>query len=315
MTGAEIAGVGKVVTEAGKAALSEDAGTKAQLARIAENSPEMQAAAKAYAKRVEIRQTIVLRLMQPLGRLAGFSSDYFENQFSDELAEKLTEVPEEAIQPPKPNVAVPAMQALGYSLDEPELKEMYLNLLARASDSRSSAVAHPGIAEVIKQLSGNEARLLAQILAARLTPAIRIKTAISGSSGFQIAHSCIIQLTNLGTGQQATNLDLPGWLDNWSRLGLIEKDFSNHFTDTARYAWRDENPLVLQLREKGLSVQFDNGIVKTTDFGVMFEKAVATDKVAEQASELARMVRQARKAAQSSSNDGETENPPAEPEP
>ena len=65
---------------------------------------------------------------------------------------------------PKASLAAPAMQQLGFSLDEPALKEMYLNLLATASDNRSNSAAHPSFVEVIKQLSAEETQILNTIV-------------------------------------------------------------------------------------------------------------------------------------------------------
>ena len=49
-------------------------------------------------------------------------------------------------------LAIPAMESLGYSMDEPSLKDMYPGLIATATDDRREDAAHPAFAG-IKQLS------------------------------------------------------------------------------------------------------------------------------------------------------------------
>lgn len=309
MSGAEIASAAASgIARGTKKALSEDESTKAQLARLAEDTPEMQAAARAYAKRVEIRQQIVLRVMRPLGRLAGFSQDYFENTFSDDLAEKLAEVPEDQVQSPAPNVAVPAMQALGYSLEEPNLKEMYLNLLANASDRRKASETHPAFSDVIKQLAGDEARILGQILKAEILPMVKVKVTTGG--GHQIPFHNMIELTNAQTGEQVVNPSLSAWIDNWTRLGLVERDFANFFTDAARYEWVEKRPEVVHLRVEGKAVSFDKGLLRATDFGRRFAVAVGSDDRAEADAQKWRAIRKSFEAAPEATSETEEAEPP-----
>lgn len=67
MTGAEI---GAVVGMGGKA-LGEDKGTNDQLLEVARDSTPMKEAAENYAKRIAIRQRVLLQLYRPLARIFG----------------------------------------------------------------------------------------------------------------------------------------------------------------------------------------------------------------------------------------------------
>jgi hypothetical protein len=63
---------------------------------------------------------------------------------------------------------------LSYTFEEPSLKDLYLNLLATASDDRRADQAHPAFAEIIKQLTPDETKLLNSTLRNRDTPMARI---------------------------------------------------------------------------------------------------------------------------------------------
>jgi len=60
---------------------------------------------------------------------------------------------------PKANVAIPALEAMRYSADEPELQRMYVNLLETAMDRETAEKAHPAFAEIMRQLTPDEARI------------------------------------------------------------------------------------------------------------------------------------------------------------
>ena len=54
---------------------------------------------------------------------------YFSERFAQDLGEKASAIPVDQIVEPKASIAGPALQGLAFSYDEPDLKEMYLNLL------------------------------------------------------------------------------------------------------------------------------------------------------------------------------------------
>jgi Abortive infection alpha len=91
------------------------------------------------------------------------------------MGAKVADIPDENLITPPASIAVPALQGLSYTFEEPNLKEMYLNLLATASDDRQADQAHPAFAEIIKQLTPNETLVLNSALRTPATTAARIK--------------------------------------------------------------------------------------------------------------------------------------------
>ena len=73
MTGGEIVVVGNAVEAVGRKALAEDEKTKEVLLRVAEDSPEMRAAARSMAARVAVTERVKLKLYQPFARMVGVS--------------------------------------------------------------------------------------------------------------------------------------------------------------------------------------------------------------------------------------------------
>lgn len=91
---------------------------------------------------------------------ANLTFRYKLEAFEDDLKEKTKNIPPENLQMPPIMIAGPTLEALRYTYDEKELREMYENLLAYAMDSRISSEAHPSFVDTIKQLSPLDAIVL-----------------------------------------------------------------------------------------------------------------------------------------------------------
>lgn len=82
------------------------------------------------------------------------------DEISRLVSEEVKDVPEEKLTDPEPYVAVPAMQAITYSMDCDELKNMYAKLLAKAINVDEKDKVHPAYVEIIKQMSPLDAMSL-----------------------------------------------------------------------------------------------------------------------------------------------------------
>lgn len=80
------------------------------------------------------------------------------------IANKLKYIDENKLIAPPDYVAVPALQALSYSMDSSELRNLYANLLAKAMNTDTSGSVHPAYIEIIKQFSPLDAILFKRIV-------------------------------------------------------------------------------------------------------------------------------------------------------
>lgn len=237
----------------------------------------MARAAKDYAKKIAIRQAISVKIYERVASWFGVANEYFEGDFNQDLAEKLENVPEENIVTPKASIAAPAMQGLAFSLDEPELKELYLKLLASASDNRVRQEVHPAFVEIVRQLSAEETPYLSRLLEAGSLPCIRITSVFkeeTGKSGWAPVLDHVIQTT-----EEVPRLAT--YVDNWVRLGLAEVQYMVAFTNRELYGWVDSHPAVQRLREKNTNpereIDWDLGSLRATALGSQFAQAVGID--------------------------------------
>ncbi len=272
MTGSEIIPVAKAATKA----LSEDSKTKQQLVEIAKDSPAIQAAAESHARQIAVRQALMLKVFSPFRKLVGLPKEYFETDFAHDMGAKLEPIPEEHLVTPKLVVAVPAMEALGYSLDEPTLKDMYLTLLATASDERVREQAHPAFAEIIRQLTAEEAELIGVMLRFSELPIVRIVENVDPNA-FNILRTHVLDLTDDILGPTECPMSSV-YVDNWVRLGLAEVDYLTAVFGEHAYDWADLRPELDELRrqagEGADRIDVQHGYFRRTAFGELFVNAV-----------------------------------------
>jgi hypothetical protein len=228
------------------------------------------------AARTAVVERIKLKILQPLAFLFGIGSDYFADTFPQEMAAKLADVPEENIVTPSPIVAGPTLLALSYMHSESSLKDLYLNLLATASDNRRASQAHPAFAEVIKQLAPDEAVLLKNILVQNIVKIVRIKDLPAlplGSFIIRMTHVLDLVATN---GEKGTNPQAPTWVDNWIRLGFVEVTYAEFSPDDNAYDWVKNRPeyAIEAAKPDVTRIDFDKGLLRVTNFGRQFLRAI-----------------------------------------
>ncbi len=120
--------------------------------------PSAQAAGKVLAFPFEAVNAL---LDQPRRWIA--NSNYRLQETNALIANKLKYIEENKLVAPPDFVAVPALQALSYSIDNEMLRDLYANLLAKAMVSDTRNDVHPAYLELIKQFSPLDAKLYKHI--------------------------------------------------------------------------------------------------------------------------------------------------------
>lgn len=144
------------------------------------------------------------------------------------LAQKLEDVAEDKIVTPEAYVAVPAIQAISYSMDREELRNLYANLLAKAMNSDTKDSVHPSFVEIIKQMSPNDATIFKIISESDLTPLIDLSLKMPKGGNRHYINN-ISWITSYNDNLVRLSLD------NLVRLGLIEIHTGTHYTNDIVY--------------------------------------------------------------------------------
>lgn len=119
-------------------------------------------AAVEAGKTIALPFRVVNLLLAPLTKWVEHGEAKLD-EISRLVSEEVKDIPEEKLTEPEPYVAVPAMQAITYSMDCDELKDMYAKLLAKAINADEKGKVHPAYVEIIKQMSPLDAKALAFI--------------------------------------------------------------------------------------------------------------------------------------------------------
>ena len=204
---------------------------------------------------------------------------YFSEKFQSDLQDKTRTIPVDQIVEPKASVAGPALQGLAFTHEEPNLREMYLSLLATAMDLRVASTAHPAFVEIIKQLESEEAHLLRLMLrASGPLPIVQVRTTTVGVNGWREIATHIMDLRDSESAQPVENPNLPAMVDNWLRLGLVEVDYGKFVVGEERYAWVENRPEYKRLKTENESeekkVTYERGCMIRTALGLKFAAAV-----------------------------------------
>ena len=190
---------------------------------VAEAVPVYQDVVQPAAKEVGSALQTVARtlhvLLAPVSALV-WGYEKISVYVSERVAEKLKDVPSERLRAPEPNIAGPALEALRYTGYLDELREMYAKLLATSIDSATAAQAHPSFVEIIKQLSPDEARLLAYLATRYSVPMIDLRREEKNSSS---GHWVVRNFTLLPYEANCLAPAMgPNYLENLQRLGIVE---------------------------------------------------------------------------------------------
>jgi len=179
----------------------------------------LQPLAKQAGKALETIGRTVNAALSPIKVLVS-GIEWLEKDVEKRLTEKLEDVPQERIQTPHPTIAGPALEALRFAVNEPSLRDLYINLLSTSMDVESAYKAHPAFVEIIRQLTPDEARVIEVFVNQGALPLISVN-AYSDDGNTLIAvlrHFSLI-------GKQANCVCpelIPSYLDNLSRLGIVE---------------------------------------------------------------------------------------------
>lgn len=160
----------------------------------------------------------ILKLVTlPVGVL-GPAADVLYQKYQDFLTESFKKVPEDKRRPPDLNVAAPITQNVMNVFDKNDLKALYSNLLASASNTDACQLVHPAFAAIISQIDSTDVAII-DIL--RRSSLIRYVFVILSSKGTDLIHfpssfSHIVECEN-------DHVDVDSSIINLERLGLIRK--------------------------------------------------------------------------------------------
>lgn len=165
------------------------------------------------------------------------NKEYSIDETKKLLAQKLENVDPDKIVEPEAYVAVPAIQAISYSMNSDELRDLYANLLAKAMNSDTKDLVHPSFVEIIKQMSPLDATIFKIIMERKdsVRPIITISERSKNGGNYPVYENCS-WIEDYSLKMCCTSFD------SLSRLGLIQIPLVG-YTDEHAYVEVINNPL------------------------------------------------------------------------
>lgn len=192
-----------------------------------------------------VGRTVNAALMPIRGLVWGI--EQIEVFVQNKVTRKLENVPPENIQTPDPAVAGPAIESLRFTGHKEDLAELYANLLATSMDKTTAKNAHPGFVEIIRNLSGDEAKILSFLVKAQVAPIVDIRRESKTGKGGIIVSPYV---TTIGYDAGCEHRDLTGtYLKNLERLGLIDIPRDKHLVSDGVYDRILNDPSVKKIEE------------------------------------------------------------------
>ena len=149
------------------------------------------------------------------------------------------------IVPPEPYIAVPAIQALSYSMNSNDLRSMYANLLATSMNADKKWNVHPSFVEVIKQLSPDEAKIL-KSLTKDSYPIIDLRL-VNPNGSFKVI---VRNYTDVADEISEHPNKIFSYLDNLKRLELIEIPVGMRIANESAYKHLEEHSEIKKIHDK-----------------------------------------------------------------
>lgn len=153
--------------------------------------------------------------------------------FRTGLDEKVSAKPADVLSEPKLQVVGPAVEAAKYCLQEPQISEMFQNLIANAADTRYQMEVHPSFAAIISQLSPLDAENLALFLSSEQLPIVEYRL-VNLDESYKIFFADYF-IANPNMTSVDDLLLQAASLGSLVRQGLLEISYTTYITDPDTY--------------------------------------------------------------------------------
>lgn len=196
--------------------------------------------------------------------------------YAREIQRELSSIPEDSIQEPKMSIIGPSLEASKYYFEEEWYRIMFAKLIAGSCDNRKNDIIHPFFVEAIKQITSLDAKIIKSFKDKENQPIAKYRVRFEDKFSDHNYMPYVFILSDV-------NEDLENNLKsiiNLKRLGFVEVDFKNIFTDDNIYLPFKTNPTYLKIKAeiessvdsypKGSLLEIKKGIILLTPLGKAF---------------------------------------------
>lgn len=235
--------------------------------------PAVQQAGKILSFPLEVINALLVR---PRSWIA--NANYKLQETNVLIAKKLENISADKIKAPEDYIAVPTLQALSYSMESQELREMYANLLAKAMYSETADDVMPAYVEIIKQLSPTDIRCFEEIFNNKGKISYKntfVKNVLTGNGYSVLPYISEFDFTDLNTINCS--------IDNLFRLGLLSDvtlppnwEFNNNI-DSNAYGIKHIKNITENLLKENEIIEYEYKTLCSSTLGALFHAVCCED--------------------------------------
>lgn len=194
-------------------------------------------------------------------------------KYHKELDEKIKEIPNEHFIEPSIQTTALSLENSKFCISEEDLRKMFVNLISNSMDNRNSHFVHPSFAEILKQMTSTEARIIRSFKSMRSQPITNFVIRTSEYS------SRMLEKYEYFAYDGSYSYEYKSSISSLERLGLVSVTFSRHFTDDSYYEKFKKLPYFVHLKEEYENpssneiLDIQKGICELTPLGDHFIRA------------------------------------------
>lgn len=218
-------------------------------------------------------------VFSPFRYLNEKSNIYFAHKletYKKELEEKEKSIPaEKRIKPDFHTVSL-ALDNSKFCITNDDLRHMFVNLIVSAMNSDTANSVHPSFAEMIKQMSSTDARVLASFSKEPVQPLLEIHLITDSSSSSFATVQTNLFLMKESSDPLFDKTDIA--ITNLNRLGLLEIDYTTIIGEESKYS--DLVRIVDDIMRKQMpskKFEYIRGIASLTPLGEEFIQICLSD--------------------------------------
>lgn len=159
------------------------------------------------------------------------------------LEDKLKNTPERLIVSPDGNIAVDAVKYMCYSMENQELRDVYVSLLAAAMNKVARGSVHPAFVQIARELSADEIKFLRHMAISHSIPVLSVVFEKENGEELQVVRDFSVVPKIVGCERENYG-DL--YIENLIRLGLVCKARPLQKLESSEYEPLKSDPHVVE---------------------------------------------------------------------
>lgn len=151
--------------------------------------------------------------------------------YNQELSQSIAAIPEENLIEPNIQTTAQALENSKYCIESEDLRKLFVNLISKSMDDRYAQTVHPSFAEIIKQMSPLDAKILKSIPQIDCFPLVDYILKDSQSTGYKtlVSNVYVPPFPEVSLEQASASIS------SLNRLGIIKISTEVHLTDPSAY--------------------------------------------------------------------------------